>query len=346
MQGTPNVVLLGARRIGKISLLKTLRDEVNSARGQDGTIAVFVDAGADRRLEWFQKNLMQGMLEEAERAGVEMGWIDPGEAFFEELATALKRSTKKFLFLIDEADHLVLDPEIGLLEEFVRSMSNTSRARFVLSGYMNLRQRTENRDSFLYNLFTTIVLGPLARRDAAELVRTQMKRIYVGIESDQVVEDILNLGSTLAAYVQCMCDLLLKRLDEPGRKRIITSADVSEVYRSEKFSREITSAVTDSTEQALGPLARLILYWAAAREDEHFTEKDLLEDLGRTIPSLRFSEVGTALNYLTVTYLLNETQGKYSFYTSLLRKKMREVEDIDALVSYLVREFRDQQGRR
>jgi hypothetical protein len=47
-----------------------------------------------------------------------------------------------------------------------------------------------------------------------------------------------------------------------------------------------------------------------------------------------------------VTYLLNETQGKYSFYTSLLRKKMREVEDIDALVSYLVREFRDQQGRR
>jgi Cdc6-like AAA superfamily ATPase len=346
MQGTPNVVLLGARRIGKTSLLKTLRDEVNSARGQDGTIAVFVDAGADRRLEWFQKNLMQGMLEEAERAGVEMGWIDPGEAFFEELATALKRSTKKFLFLIDEADHLVLDPEIGLLEEFVRSMSNTSRARFVLSGYMNLRQRTENRDSFLYNLFTTIVLGPLARRDAAELVRTQMKRIYVGIESDQVVEDILNLGSTLAAYVQCMCDLLLKRLDEPGRKRIITSADVSEVYRSEKFSREITSAVTDSTEQALGPLARLILYWAAAREDEHFTEKDLLEDLGRTIPSLRFSEVGTALNYLTVTYLLNETQGKYSFYTSLLRKKMREVEDIDALVSYLVREFRDQQGRR
>ena len=61
---------------------------------------------------------------------------------------------------------------------------------------------------------------------------------------------------------------------------------------------------------------------------------------------MRFGEVGEALNYLTVTYFLSETQGGYSFYTPLLRKKMREVEDIKFLVSYLIREFRDKQGRR
>ena len=214
MQKAQNVVLLGARRIGKTSFLKTLRDDVNAAVGNDGDIAIFVDAGADRQLLWFQKNLMHEIIEAAERAKIELAWIDPGVTYFEELATALKKSSRRFLFLIDEVDHLLLDTRIGLFEEFVRSMSNTSHARFVLSGYMNLRERTENRDSFLYNLFSTIVLGPLARQDAAELVRTQMKRIYIGLESDQVVEDILDLGSTFASYVQSMCQMLLKRLDE------------------------------------------------------------------------------------------------------------------------------------
>ena len=345
MQKAQNVVLLGARRIGKTSFLKTLRDEVNAARGKDRNIAIFVDAGADRHLEWFQKNLMHEIMEAAERAKVDIGWIDPGETYFAELATALKKSTRRFLFLIDEVDQLLLDPKIGLFEEFVRSMSNTSHARFVLSGYMNLRERTENRDSFLYNLFATIVLGPLARQDAAELVRTQMKRIYIGLESDQVVDDILDLGSTFASYVQSMCQMLLKRLDEQGRKRIITSNDVNEVYRSEKFSQVITSAVTDSAESALGPLERLILCWAANREEEQFTERDLLEDLGRAIPSLRLIEVNRALNYLTATYLLIGAQEKYWFYTPLLSRKMREVQDLDFLKKYLIREFRNTQGR-
>lgn len=102
--------------------------------------------------------------------------------------------------------------------------------------------------------------------------------------------------------------------------------------------------MTENAEQALGPLARLILYWAAARKDEQFTAKDLLEDLGRTVPSMRFSEVSDAPNYLTATCLLTETQGKYRFYTSLVRKKLREVEDINFLVNHMIREFSGQAG--
>ena len=95
----------------------------------------------------------------------------------------------------------------------------------------------------------------------------------------------------------------------------------------------------------MGPLERLILCWAAARDDEQFSERDLLEGLGRTIPSLKLIQVNRALNYMTATYLLIGRQEKYWFYTPLLRRKMREVQDLDYLMSVLIREFRNTQGR-
>jgi hypothetical protein len=172
-----------------------------------------------------------------------------------------------------------------------------------------------------------------------------MRRIYVGLKTESVVEDILDYGTTFAAYVQRMCELLLRRLDEPDRKRCITSDDVLEVYRSAEFSREITSAVDENPERDLGPLERLILYWGAARDAEVFTIDDLLEDLGSRVQPLKFTEVTGALNYLTLTYLLTETEGKYRFYTSHLRRKLHESGEISSIVTYLIREFRDKQGR-
>lgn len=333
---TPNTVLLGSRRIGKTSLLQALRDEVNAPSERNDNIAVFVEAGKDRHLSWFQKDLMEATLEESERAGVQLSWIGDGESFFHELATALRKSRRKFLFLIDEVDNLLKDPRIGLFEEFVRSMANSNYARFVLSGYIVLRKQTENRGSFLYNLFTPFVLGPLTRRDAGDLVRTQMRRIHVEFENDQVVERILDLGTTFAAYVQLMCELLLKRLDEPIRRRCITLNDVESVYQSREFSEEIVKAVTVNVEEELGPLERLILYWAAARGRDKFTVEDLLKEM----EWLKLKDLLVSLSYLTETYLLSESEGRYTFYTYNLGLKLREAGGLDVALSQLTKEYR------
>jgi hypothetical protein len=287
---------------------------------------------------------MQEILRETEQAGVEFDWIEPGKGFFNDLSAALKNSGRKYLFLLDEVDYLVLDPEIGLLEEFVRNMSNMGYAQFVFSGYRILRSRTEDRSSFFHNLFQSMPLGPLNKREAEELVRTQMDRILVRFENQQVVEEILNLGSTFASTLQFMCDLLLKRLDEPDHDRCVTAADVRAVYDSAEFSKEITSAALESGEQGMGPLERLILCWAAACEFEQFTKKDLMEWLGRTVHFPKLSEVGGALNYLAATYLLAEVQGKYYFYMPHLREKLRAPEyDIEYVLNYLMREYRERQ---
>jgi len=254
-----NFIILGARTIGKTSLLLTIRDRINTGLERGGTIAVFADATQNRQLRHFQRSLMQAILKETEQRGVETDWIDPGEEFFEDLAAALRQSGQRYLFLIDEVDNLLQDPKINRLEEFVRTMSTTGFGRFVLSGYRNLRERTEDRDSFFFNLFEPMVLSPLVRAEANELVRTQMERIFVASENDQVVDSIPDRGSTFASYLQRMCHLLLSRLDEPGRDRTISMEDVAAVYENEEFTTAITSAVTVSRDRALDVLERIIL---------------------------------------------------------------------------------------
>src|SRR5579862_6788743 len=191
-----NFVVLGARTIGKSSLLMTMRDRLTVGPERGRAIPVFVDATQNHHLRHFQKNLMQTILKDTEQSGIQIDWIDPAEDFFEDLAEVLRKSGKKYLFLIDEVDNLLKDAKINQFEEFVRSMSNIGCVRFVISGYRNLREHIEDRESFFFNLFEPIILSPLSRGDADELVRKQMRRIYVEFENDQVIESVLDLGST------------------------------------------------------------------------------------------------------------------------------------------------------
>jgi hypothetical protein len=66
---TPNAnfIILGARTIGKTSLLLNIRDRLNVGPERSSTIAVFTDATQNRQLGHFQRNLMQAVLKVALR---------------------------------------------------------------------------------------------------------------------------------------------------------------------------------------------------------------------------------------------------------------------------------------
>lgn len=334
-----NFVILGARTIGKTSLLLTMRDGLTNGPQRGRAIPVFVDGTQNRQLRHFQQNLMQAILTDTEQFGVRIDWIDPGGDFFEDLALSLRNSGQRYLLLIDEIDNLLQCAEISRFEEFVRSMSNIGCGRFVISGYRNLREHTEDRASFFFNLFEPIILSPLDRRDADELVRRQMARICVGFESDNVVESVLEYGSTFASYLQQMCHLLLCRLDERRRNRTISIEDVKAVYNGEEFTTAITSAVTAGHDRPMEELEQLILYWAAASPLAQFTEQDLLEGLARWVYPLRLTEVRKALKYLTLTYLLVESGGRYRYYLRLLRDKLRQEPNLEFVIENLAREY-------
>jgi hypothetical protein len=335
-----NFAVLGARTIGKSSLLLTMRERLTTGPERGRAIPVFVDATQNRLLRHFQKNLMQAILKETEQRNVQVDWVDPGEEFFEDLSAVLRKSRQRYLFLIDEIDNVLQDAKITLLEEFIRSMSNIGCARFVIAGYRNLREHIEDRNSSFFNLFESIVLNPLARLEAAELVSKQMARICVGFENDQVVELILDFASTFASYLQRMCHLLLSRLDEPGHNRTISLDDVTAVYGGEQFTTALTSAVTMGGERPLEVLERLILYWAVSCPNGQFSEQELLTGLGRYMFAPKLTEVRKALQYLTLTYLLADSGSRYHYYLPHLREKLRLEPNLEDVIQGLAREYR------
>ncbi len=141
-----------------------------------------------------------------------------------------------------------------------------------------------------------------------------------------------------------MCHLLLSRLDEPGRDRTIRLEDVRAVYDGDEFTRAITSAVNGSGDRSQGVLERLILYWAAASSSGQFSEKELFRSLERSLYSLRLTEIRRAMQYLTATYLLAESNGMYHYYMTHLREKLRCVEsDMNFVIESLAREYRELQ---
>lgn len=339
--------ILGSRQIGKTSLLQTLRNKANREGTLANSVAVYVDATSDRYLRMFQKNLMQELLRETEETDVDLTWIDPGEPFFEELGVALKQSGRRYLFLIDEIDNLVRGECVASFEEFVRSMSNEDYARFVFSGYRALRDRTNDRSSCFYNLFDTIVLKPLERAEASALVREPMAQIHVDFENDRVIDAVLDQGSRFPSHLQRMCHLLLKKLDDRGGERTITDDDVNKAYDSEEFTSAVTACVREHSDPEFGLLERVIVYMAANRTDSQFTERDIVEGLDKVLYTPRFSEVRTALNYLTSTYIFSkQPNGIYHFSLSILRRKLRETEaDIEFVISELAREYRSRESK-
>lgn len=332
-----NYCILGPRKVGKSSLLQTIEQRVNLRNSLPGMSAVYIDATGDSQIIHFQRKLMTKLVD----AGMIMEWVDPGEHFFEDLGIAIRQSGRKHLFLIDEVDYAVRDRRFHGFEEFARSISNEGYARFVVAGYRALRNHVTSRSSPFYNLFEEITLGPLADEEARNLVGNQMERAFVKFENGRVIDAILNLGSTLPSYIQCMCHLLLVRLDALGRRRTITEDDVPEVYNGEDFTREITQAIEEYSDPEFKLLERLVVYWAADHESDQFTEQELWEGLGRTVCTVRFTDMREALHYLTSTYILGMKNGKYSFRVPQLKEKIRKAEpDMAYVINNLAEQYR------
>lgn len=330
-----NFSVLGSRRIGKTSLLKTLLKLVNEKNAIPGARAVFIDATMHTRIDRFQKNL----LAEINRATGQSLWIEPGREFFEELAEQLRNTELHFLLLVDECDRLLLDREpAASLEHFARSMSNEEYVRLVFAGYKILSERIRDRSSSFYNLFEPMELGPLVKRDAEELLRQPMARIGVQFDRDDVVDRILELGSTVPWLLQEMCVELLNLL-HARNSRIITLPDVETVYKSATFTKHMTAYVRDDTDMPL--LERLIAYLLVREDAYGLDEKQIFEAVNRVTYGTSLTDIRKALSYLTSTYVIEDNAGIYRFWLPSLRLKLRETEtDLPFVINQLAIEYR------
>jgi hypothetical protein len=333
--------IVGARRIGKTSLLLALRERINGPDYHDSMIAAYVDAGHDTKMSLFQEHIIVELCAMTEAKPKTFPWIDPGPSFFHDLKHALRYTGYTFLILVDEIDAILAGNDNEKeLETFIRSAANGGHVRFVCAGYKTLYSKLQDRSSPLHNLFESIALGPLKLPEAEELVRVPMSHIYVDVANENVLNLLLERGSTFPWLLQAMCNLLLESLDEEHGRRTIRDEDVKRAYESRDFTKCLTGWIRERQDSDGSILDFLIIYLMAHAPANTVQEQELYDMLSSVIYPPPLFRVRQSLEYLTATYVLGCDSGRYWFSLPQLKQRLRETEsDIGFVIRRLAADY-------
>lgn len=331
-----NFTVVGSRQIGKSSLMKAVQRALADSNDVE---AIYIDVGTCRRLDQMYFWLADELLNVDGAAGFDA--YDSAragqEAFLQGLASHLRRSEKKLILLLDEIDSVLHDPAAEQFGSFVRSLANEDKVRFVFSGYTRLKSKTDDQQSFLFNLCDQISLGPLNNKEAMQLVQGPMERLGVTFESSSTLDQILEHGSTIAWVLQYFCELLLRHLEDQNR-RVIFNDDVRHVADGNEFARKLCRIV-DAPERPL--LEKILIYICASKPDDLVDESEIVQGIQTRLYEISFVEIRDTLNYLVDTYIFSRDHCKYRFFNPQLKNAIRvRDDDCERVLAALVRDFR------
>lgn len=233
--GTNSVALLGSRRIGKTSLLRWVRSELEAANflpffGDCQTVRTWEDFAVLAQTEWH----------------VEV----PSDFRPQHLASVIKRlagrSGKQVVILLDEIDQLLewdrTHTEDSVPEAFFRgcrSVSQEGVAQFVFSGERNIAQRIWDPQSPHWNFCRPLALSQLTREAATALLIRPLNGMNITIVNEHAFgEEAWRRTSGHPQIVQFLGDRLIRLLDEKPDRRSLTlsSEDIKTVSDTYEFA--------------------------------------------------------------------------------------------------------------
>jgi hypothetical protein len=211
-----NYILLGARQLGKSSLLKEIERRVR----RRGEVAVMY--------EMVQDDPIESVL--ARLAGMEEG------ASLSDLTTALHVSAaeRPRLILLDECDKFVAndlaqDPPFPVMDA-MRRLSASGNCHFIIAGFWQLYEIVHlTYHAPLRNFGETLILGGLEPEAAHALLHEPMAVLGVSWQDEADIERIAAETGRRPNLLQIAGNELLKTL---GARRVIESGDVDLVLRS------------------------------------------------------------------------------------------------------------------
>lgn len=328
--------VLGPRKIGKTSLLEKVAFSVNEGQALANTVAICVDAQKDSRLEYFQMNIHSAFCRAAKH---EVAALDPGRNFFSEFAGQINKSVQdglSLIFLIDEIDVILNLDGFQIVENFFRSIANRQQARIVVFGYTRLSERIKDNTSAFYNLFESIILGPLDVSAAIDLITQPMEKIGVRYESESTPKQIVEACSAIPWLIQSMCQQLLEQI---GNQRVITNELVESTATSQVFSQLLLATIRE--DRSLGPLPQLILHIFAKLDRLELGEELILREVQRVVYDIQYSDVVKALLHLTSTYLLRRTASdRYRYFVDRQRVLLRNTVNLEMSIEQLAKDYR------
>ncbi len=328
-----NYLFTGIRRIGKTSLLKEIKRQMDriDRPDTDQIRRLYVDCTVISTEDEFLRTLTYA--------------LDPSEVkLLMRRASESKRYERMMFdrfaslhgqpitFLIDELDRLLL--QLGdngrQLFDVLRAASNAGKARFIMAGFRQAMVASTDRQSPFYNFATPARLGRMKRADVRRMVLSPFDRLRISIvDREGVVNRINRETAGLPNYVQYYCKTLLEQLDEQGRETVDEN-DLRAVYEN----REFRDFVLDTFMSNTVTLERALVYALVAENNgsihrRHFSQREMDEILKQRHLQLHYNELDRACRNLEVAGVFDQVGRDFEFAVPLFQRMLRETRDVE-----------------
>jgi hypothetical protein len=314
-----NYFLVGGRQVGKTSLLKEIKRQLDS-RGDIGAYVALINED------------IRGPLGEALE-------LPTGATLAKVYQHLIKSGPRRKYILIDEADQFVRhEVQTGYQNlAMFRRLSEEGRAFFIIAGYWDLyRTIVFDYRSPLRNFGEQMRLGTLDESACARLATEPMTALNLHYESPDLITRIYRATAGRANLMTTVCDQLIKQ--RPDKDRTISADLVQRVLHGFEIRSQLEGwddlSSSDSEGLKANRLDRITVYCTVS-EDEF-----ALAALQRKIATLGLNFTGSdllqSLARLTLAVVVdNDGNKKYRYCIPLFVELLREYDLPDALAAIM-----------
>ncbi len=329
-----NQIILGIRRIGKTSLLREI--ERLLLERDEAARVIYLECSDLLSTDDYIREVVR-KLNPRELPRLQMQkYIFFFPNFLERMS---KVHNSKIIFLLDEIDNLVI-MQRGDWELFrmLRASSNKGACQYIIAGFREAMREQYLLDSPFYNFAQEIRLSEFTRQQARDLIVTPLENLRVRIHSqEEVVNRIYEETSGHPNLIQYYCLILLRNLDQTGRREI-GPENLIDVYADPGFSSHLLTSFMQNTENREKALVYAILLTGEEVEKKGFGFDTLDDALRKGGIALTQNALDEACNLLTLAGII-QRRGHFFYFTSpVFTRVLRQSYDLN----YLFRKVKEE----
>jgi hypothetical protein len=265
-----DVAVIGARKIGKSSLLVFLRDVISRSISR---VPVFIDCSIVYAPDKLAYELaLQINPRRAHR--IQMSQVS------QMVRAAFSIRREPFLLLLDETDRLISFARQNgdwTFFETIRSLANDGVCQTVMTGYKVLFEAWQDRSTPLFNFVRPLYLSVLSKESAKQLVTAPMKELGVDFRELPLIEQLVKESGCHPSFLQFFCSELIGVLAERDTK-IVTAAEFNAVREKQSYRQFVMKPFGSDNDFSLFE-RWLVLSLAGAKRFE-FSARDIMDSFG------------------------------------------------------------------
>lgn len=297
-----NYLVMGARRVGKSSLLK----------------AIYRKLKDNKTIESYYFALSQETLEEKLIDVLNLTNIST----LKEVKNYLKKQNKSYIFLIDETDDFIeMDKKNNYHTlKILREMSEEKYAFFLLAGFWQLYKSKWEQKSPLLNFGESMEIGELEFTACKDFIKKPMQSMNIEFEDEELIEYIIYQLGQKAQLISLTCSLLVKEIsNNKSNNYYITKKDISKSFEDRKFKDEIGKWIElEEEDEKIELLTKIIVY--SMLKYDTFDLSDIQTFLKKQDIHINYKKVEDALELLELGFILKEKNRVYNFRVPQQRK--------------------------